>query len=77
MGARAAVSTRWLEIARPRKFCSQTRRNGLSGRQLDTIPEERTLSNEELVAGLRSVFNNVCKLELMEDKNGKNTLGGL
>ena len=49
----------------------------MSGRQLDTIIEERTLRNEELVAGLRSVFNNVCKLELMEDKNGKNTLGGL
>ena len=52
-------------------------RNGLSVRHLDTIAEERTLSDQELVAGLRSFFDNVCKLELMLDKNGKNTLGGL
>jgi hypothetical protein len=50
----------------------------LSGRRLDTIEEERTLSNEELVAGLQSAFDNVCNLgTLMEGKDGKDTRGGL
>jgi hypothetical protein len=50
----------------------------LSGRRLDTIEEERTLSNEELVVGLHSTFDNVCNLgTLMEGKDGKDTRGGL
>ena len=79
MEARAAVGTRWMEIAPPKRLlCSRTRLNGLSGRRLDTIEEELTTSNEELVAGLQSDFHKFCNLgKLMEAKDGKDTQRGL
>lgn len=79
MAAKAAASARWMEIApSQRLLCSQSRRKGLRGRRLDTIEEERTLSNEELVAGLQSAFDNVCNLgTLMEGKDGNDTPGAL
>lgn len=79
MAARAAVGMRWMEIAPSKRLlCSQSRRNALSGRRLDTIEEEHTLSNEEFVASLHSAFDNVCDLgTLMEGKDGKDTRGGL
>lgn len=71
MAAKAAVFTRWMEISPARRIlCSQTRRNSLSGKRLDTIAEERTLTNEELLVDVQSGFDNISNLEFMDGKNG-------